>query len=140
MAHSGLGESQPALPPNDASEFLNEVLFRWALRVMLGRERRNDSGVFGPILPWQDGVAREDPVPKRIEARGLCSQVPGGGSQTFPSLLFSQTAASYVRAIPPFKSWTTTSSDAAVAASSAAQPVAVVVAAAVAERSRIGDT
>src|SRR3954471_12477987 len=76
MVHSGLGESQPALPPNDASEFLNEVLFGWALRVMLGRKRRDDRGVLGPILPWQDGVAGEDPVPKRIEARELGSAWP----------------------------------------------------------------
>src|SRR5215210_8061986 len=76
MVHSGLGESQTALPPNNASEFLNEVLFGWALRLVLVRERRNNSGVLGPILPWQDGVAGEDPVPKRVEARELCSPWP----------------------------------------------------------------
>jgi hypothetical protein len=64
----GLGQAQAALAPQDASQFLDQVLLRRPLRPVLGNERRDQGVVLVRVLPGQHGVARQHAVAQRIEA------------------------------------------------------------------------
>ena len=67
----GLGQAQPALAPQDAGQFLDQMLLGRPLRSVLGHQRRDNGVVFVGILPGQDGVARQHAVAQRIEAGDL---------------------------------------------------------------------
>ena len=56
----GLGQTQAALAPKDAGQFLNQMLLGRPVRGVLGDERRDQVAIFGRVLPRQHGVARQD--------------------------------------------------------------------------------
>ena len=76
----GLGQAKAPLAPQDASQFLDEMLLRRSLGCVLGHKRGNEGAVFVGVLPGQYRVARQDAVLQRVEAgdvsaTGLSRQV-----------------------------------------------------------------
>ena len=67
----GLGQAQAALAPQDAGQFLDQMLLGRPLRRVLGHQRRDEGVVLVGILPRQHGVARQHAVAQRIEAGDL---------------------------------------------------------------------
>jgi hypothetical protein len=57
-----LGQAKPTLAPQDASNFLNQMLLGGPLRSVLGHERRYNRLVFVGILPGQDCPAGSIPT------------------------------------------------------------------------------
>ena len=71
MMNGVLAQSQPPLPPDDARQLLDEVLFGRPLRMVLGDERFEERPIFIPVFPRQHDVSRQHPMPQRIEPRDL---------------------------------------------------------------------
>ena len=67
----GFGQAQAALAPQDARQFLDQMLLGRPLRPVLGHQRRDDGAVLVGILPRQHGVARQHAVAQRVEAGDL---------------------------------------------------------------------
>ena len=73
----GLGQAQPALAPQDAGQFLDQMLLGRSPRRVLGYERGDQRAVFVRILPRQHGVARQHAMAQRVEARHLVTAAAG---------------------------------------------------------------
>src|SRR4029077_13704726 len=61
-------QPQAPLAPDDAGQLLDEVLFGRPPWLVLGDECFYQRPIFLAVLPRQNGVLRQQPVPKRIKA------------------------------------------------------------------------
>ena len=72
-----LGQAEPALAPQDAGQFLDQMLLGRSPRRVFGGERRDQRAVFFRILPRQHGVARQHAMAQCVEARHLVTAAAG---------------------------------------------------------------
>ena len=58
-----LGQAKTALAPQDAGQFLDQMLLGWSLWGVLAHERCHNRLILIGVLPRQDGVAGQNAVP-----------------------------------------------------------------------------